>query len=67
MTQKNDENDENQDDDQPGFRFNLPFGLGWIRGDGSHVSLLMPAVKWALIVSTALYLALRIIQEWKAT
>lgn len=67
MTQKNDENDENQDNNQPGFQFNFPFGLGWIRGDGSHVALLMPALKWALIVSTALYLALRVIQEWKAT
>ena len=67
MTQKTDEEYNNQDNDEPGFRFNLPFGFGWVRGDGSHVALLMPVIKWALIASTALYLILRIVQEWKAT
>ena len=67
MTQKIDRDDNNQDEDEPGFRINLPFGLGWIRGDGSHVAILMPALKWLLIAATALYLILRIVQEWKAT
>ena len=67
MTRKTDEDDKNQDDDEPGFRINLPFGLGWVRGDGSHVAILMPAVKWLLIASASLYLALRIVQEWKAS
>ena len=67
MSQKTDEDDKNQDDDEPGFRINLPFGLGWIRGDGSHVSILMPAIKWALIVAAALYLVERIVQQWKAS
>jgi len=67
MTRKTDEDDKNQDDDEPGFRINLPFGLGWVRGDGSHVAILMPAIKWLLIGSAALYLILRIVQEWKAS
>lgn len=67
MTQKNDEDDKNQDDDEPGFRINLPFGLGWLRGDGTHLALLMPSLKWVLIAASALYLILRIIQEWKAS
>lgn len=66
MTQKN-ADDEHNHEDEPGFRINLPFGLGWVRGDGSHVAILMPAVKWLLIASTALYLVLRIVQEWNAT
>jgi len=66
MTHKTDEDDKIRDEDEPGFRFVIP-GVGWIRGDGTHVELLMPAVKWALIASTALYLILRIVQEWKST
>lgn len=67
MNQKNDESDEKQDKNKPGFQFNFPFNFGWIRGDGSHVSLLVPALKWAVVAITALHLILRIIQEWKAT
>ncbi len=67
MTRKTDEDSKNQNDDEPGFQINLPFGFGWVRGDGSHVAILMPAVKWLLIAATALYLLLRIVQEWKAT
>jgi len=67
MNEKNEEIQNNQDEHEPGFRFNFPFGLGWIRGDGGHVAMLMPAIRWTLIVASALYLILQIIREWKAT
>lgn len=63
MNQKNDGDHENLDEDQPGFQINLPFGLGWMRGDGSHLSALLPVVRWVLLTSSALYLILRIVQE----
>lgn len=50
-------------EEDTGFRINLPFGLGWLRGDGTHLSLLMPVIKWILMFSTGMYLALRILQE----
>ncbi len=67
MSDQNTENgnnaDEGNDDGKPGFRIILPFGLGWLRGDGGHLALLMPTVKYGLIVASGLYLILRIIQE----
>lgn len=50
-------------DDDTGFRINLPFGLGWLRGDGTHLSVLMPVIKWVLMFATGMYLVLRILQE----
>lgn len=50
-------------DDDTGFRINLPFGIGWLRGDGTHLALLMPAIRWVLVFATGMYLALRILQE----
>ena len=66
MTQKTDEDDNNQDEDETGFRLNLP-NSSWIRGDGSHLSQVMPALKWILAAVTATHLVLRMIEEWKAT
>lgn len=63
MIDENEEPHQNREDDDTGFRINLPFGLGWLRGDGSHLSLLMPVIKWILLWSTVMYLALRIMQE----
>lgn len=65
MNHKNGDEQENLDEDEPGFRINLPFGLGWLRGDGSHLSALLPVVRWVLLTSSALYLILRIVQEWR--
>jgi len=65
MNQKNDGDHENLDDEPPGFQINLPFGLGWLRGDGSHLAALLPVVRWVLLLSSALYLVLRILQEWR--
>lgn len=67
MNQENEDDDDNQEKNKPGFQFNFPFNFGWIRGDGTHVSLLMPAMKWALLAAIAVHLILRIIQEWKAS
>ena len=67
MNGKNNESDENHEDVKAGFQVNLPFNFGWIRGDRSHVSLLVPALKWALLAAIAVHLILRIIHEWKAS
>ena len=60
-TGKDDENDE--DDDRPGFLIRLPFGLGWLRGDGEHLMILIPMIRWLVVVSTMAYLGIRIWQE----
>ena len=66
MNQKNENDEENiHDDDEAGFQINLPFGLGWLRGDGSHLALLMPVIRWMLVGTSVLYLILRIIEEVK--
>ena len=66
MSEKDEANrkqDGDEDDEKPGFLLNLPFGLGWLRGDGHHLEILLPAVRWIVIASTAIYLGIRIIQE----
>lgn len=66
MTEKIDTDGKKPEDEEPtGFKINLPFGMGWLRGDGNHLTLLMPIVKWVLAASASLYLIQRIIQEWR--
>jgi len=52
-----------EDDDRPGFLIRLPFGLGWLRGDGTHLTVLIPMIRWLIASSTLVYLGIRIWQE----
>lgn len=59
----NDGEDGEFDDNEPGFRIVLPFGLGWLRGNSHHLEILLPMLRWIIIASTAAYLAIRLVQE----
>lgn len=54
-----------EDDGRPGFKINLPFGFGWLRGDGSHLSLLMPAFRWVLVLASLWFIIERILRDLK--
>jgi len=63
MNEKSDEDEKkSEDDDKPGFLVRLPFGMGWLRGDGSHLTALLPAIRWLIVFATVLYLLLRIVE-----
>lgn len=65
MNENLEEKKESEEDDKPGFRINLPFGMGWLRGDGSHLAALLPTIRWLIVFSTILYLILSAIEAAK--
>lgn len=67
MTEKIDTDEKKPEDkESTGFRINLPFGLGWLRGDGNHLTLLVPLLKWLLAASVIMYQVQRIVEGWKS-
>jgi len=58
-----DEEEEEKDDDEPGFLLRLPFGLGWMRGDGAHLTAILPVVRWIVVGATVIYLVGRVVED----
>jgi len=66
MSEENGERGKNTENDEvPGFLIRLPFGLGWLRGNGNHLAVLMPVIRWVVVAVTVVYLAGRVLEGMK--